>query len=121
MSDDKRNFLIMNGIDVVSGIVNTMDEETYNEVLLEFYDELLLDIDKMKSFKELNDMSNYGIVAHALKSNCRMLGFTNLGEMFYLHEIAGKNNDNNYVNVHYDELMLNVENVINILKKYKEM
>ena len=38
MEDKKKEFLIQNGVDVEKGIENTMDFETYNEILLEFCD-----------------------------------------------------------------------------------
>ena len=38
MEDTKRNFLVQNGVDVDKGIENTMDFETYNELLLDFCD-----------------------------------------------------------------------------------
>ena len=32
MEENKRNFLVQNGVDVEKGIENTMDFETYNEI-----------------------------------------------------------------------------------------
>ena len=66
-------------------------------------------------------MVNYEIIVHALKSNCRTLGFTNTGEMFYQHELASKQNDINYVNEHYNELINEVNRVYGILTRYKSM
>ena len=66
-------------------------------------------------------MVNYEIIVHALKSNCRTLGFTNSGEMFYQHELASKQNDINYVNEHYNELITESRRIYDILTKYKGM
>ena len=121
MSDTKRNFLIQNGVDVEKGIENTMDEETYNELLLDFVNTFPLDVNKFNGYKVAGDMVNYEIIVHALKSNCRTLGFLNTGEMFYQHELASKQNDINYVNQHYNELITEVRRVYDILIKYKEM
>ena len=121
MREDKRNYLIQNGVDVEKGIENTMDEETYDEILLDFCNTFPNDVNKFNSFKLANDMVNYEIIVHALKSNCRTLGFTNTGEIFYQHELASKQNDINYINEHYDELITEVKRVYNILKTYKEM
>lgn len=121
MEDAKRNFLIQNGVDVEKGIENTMDFETYDELLLDFCNTFPVDVNKFNEFKAAGDMVNYEIIVHALKSNCRTLGFTSTGEMFYQHELASKQNDINYVNTHYDELIAEVKRVYNILMAYKEI
>lgn len=121
MEEMKVNFLKQNGVDVDKGIENTMDFETYDEILLEFCDTFPQEVNKFNAYKVAGDMVNYEIIVHALKSNCRTLGFMNTGEMFYQHELASKQNDINYVNEHYDELINEVNRVYAILTKYKAM
>lgn len=121
MEETKRNFLIQNGVDVDKGIENTLDFETYNEILLDFCTTFPQDVNKFNAYKVAGDMVNYEILVHALKSNCRTLGFLNMGEMFYQHELASKQNDIAYVNEHYDELIAEVKKVYNILMTYKGM
>ena len=121
MEETKRNFLLQNGVDVDKGIENTMDFETYNELLLDFCNTFPQDVNKFNAFKSAGDMVNYEIIVHALKSNCRTLGFMSTGEMFYQHELASKQNDINYVNEHYNELITEVKRVYNILMSYKGM
>ena len=121
MEDAKMNFLKQNGVDVDKGIENTMDFETYNEILLEFCDTFVEEVNKFNAYKIAGDMVNYEIIVHALKSNCRTLGFMNTGEMFYQHELASKQNDINYVNEHYNELINEVNRVYAILTNYKAM
>ena len=121
MEDKKRNFLIQNGVDVEKGIENTMDFETYNEILLDFCEAFPQEVNKFNGFKLAGDMVNYEIIVHALKSNCRTLGFMNTGEMFYQHELASKQGDINYVNEHYNELINEVNRVYSILMTYKGM
>lgn len=121
MEEQKKNFLMQNGVDVEKGIENTMDFETYNEILLDFCNTFPEDVNKFNAFKVQGDMKNYEILVHALKSNCRTLGFTSTGEMFYQHELASKENNINYVNEHYDELINEVKRVYGILQTYKGM
>lgn len=121
MEEAKRNFLIQNGVDIDKGIENTMDFETYNEILLDFCNTFPNDVNKFNQYKAVGDMVNYEIIVHALKSNCRTLGFTSTGEMFYQHELASKQNDINYINTHYDELITEARRVYNILNTYKGM
>ncbi|MBQ2872551.1 MAG: hypothetical protein IJE89_00955 [Bacilli bacterium] len=121
MEESKKKFLIQNGIDVEKGIENTMDFETYNELLLDFCESFPQDVNKFNQFKLSGDMVNYEIIVHALKSNCRTLGFMSTGEMFYQHELASKQNDINYVSEHYNELINEVNRVYKILTNYKAM
>ena len=121
MEEMKINFLKQNGVDVDKGIDNTMDFETYDEILLEFCDSFVQEVNKFNAYKIAGDMVNYEIIVHALKSNCRTLGFMNTGEMFYQHELASKQNNINYVNEHYNELINEVNRVYAILTKYKAM
>lgn len=121
MEENKRNFLVQNGVDVEKGIENTMDFETYNEILLEFCDTFPEEVNKFNKFKQENDMINYEIIVHALKSNCRTLGFTGTGEMFYQHELASKEGNSAWVSEHYNELINEVNRVYKILMTYKGM
>ena len=121
MEEAKKSFLIQNGVDVEKGIENTMDFETYDELLLDFCNTFAEEVNKFNNFKLSGDMFNYEIIVHALKSNCRTLGFINTGEMFYQHELASKQNDINYVNEHYNELITEVNRVYGILTQYKAM
>ena len=121
MEEAKLNFLKQNGVDVDKGIENTMDFETYNELLIDFSQTFPEDVNKFNQFKLAGDLVNYEIIVHALKSNCRTLGFTSSGEMFYQHELASKRNDMDYINLHYNELITEANRVYNILNTYKGM
>ena len=121
MEETKRNFLIQNGVDVETGIENTMDFDTYNELLLDFATSFPKEVNKFNAFKEARDMVNYEIIVHALKSNCRTLGFSTTGEMFYQHELASKAGNSAYVSEHYNELINEVNRVYKILMTYKGM
>ena len=121
MEETKKNFLIQNGVDVNKGIENTMDFETYDELLLDFCNTFVEEVNKFNNFKLAGDMVNYEIIVHALKSNFRTFGFTSTGEMFYQHELASKQNDINYINEHYNELINEVNRVYAILTQYKAM
>lgn len=121
MEQKKLEFLKQNGVDTDKGIENTMDFETYNEILLEFCDSFPVEVNKFNKFKLDNDMVNYEIIVHALKSNCRTLGFMSTGEMFYQHELASKQGNSAWVNEHYNELITEVNRVYKILMTYKGM
>ncbi len=117
----KIDFLIQNGVDANKGISNMMDIETYNEIMDDFYNGLDEELAKINNFKNMGDMPNYAILVHALKSNARSFGFDKLGEIAYAHEMKSKENDINYVNEHYKELIDEALRVKQIIQTYKSL
>ena len=63
-------------------------------------------------------MPNYSIHVHSLKSDARYLGFVNLANIAYQHEMESKAANAAFVNAHYDELMNEVVRAVNIAKAY---
>ena len=111
-------YLKENDIDVDGSIELLGDIEMYNDTLKDFLTESEDRLPKMEMYMENDDASNYAILAHALKSDSKYLGFKKLAELSLDHELKGKENDNNYIKEHYSELMNEVDRVINIVKKY---
>ena len=120
-SEEKINFLKQNNVDVDKGLENIMDIKTYDEILNDFYENVPEDMKKIENYKNAGDMPNYAILVHALKSNARSFGFTDLGEMAYAHELESKAGNTNYVNENYQSLVDKVNETLDIIKKYKEL
>ena len=112
-----REFLEENGVDVARGIELLGDMDMYNETINDFLNETLDKIPKLLDYKN-NDMENYAIVVHSIKSDSKYLGFTTLAELAYNHEMESKANNIDYVNSNYDELMREVNRIINVIKEY---
>ena len=74
--------------------------------------------DRINQFKEASDMPNYAIEVHSLKSDCKYLGFMDLADISYQHELKSKENDVNFVNEHFDELVNEYNKVIKFVKTY---
>lgn len=113
-------YLKNNDIDVEHGIELLGDINMYNDTLRDFLSENETRIPNMKEYKEKSDLENYAILAHALKSDSKYLGFKKLAELAYNHELNGKDNNADYINSNYDELMSEVQNIEKIVKKYLE-
>ena len=113
-----KEFLISNDIDVDAGLELLGDMEMYDETLQGFLNETIERIPKMEEYKNSNDMKNYAILAHAMKSDSKYLGFKKLAELSLNHELKGKEDDSNYVKENYDELMAEANRIINIVKEY---
>ena len=121
MEEKKKNFLIQNGIDIEKGIENTLDFETYDEILLDFCNSFPEEVKKFNTYKINEDWVNYEIIVHALKSNFRTLGFIQEGELFYQHELAVKENRINWILENYVTLAKEVNRLYKVLLTYKGM
>lgn len=112
------NYLKDNGIDVDAGIELLGDIDMYNDTLSDFMDEQesrMVDIEK---YKLCGDMENYSILVHALKGDSKYLGFTKLAELALNHQLKSQDNDLDYINDHYEELITEVNRIHDIIKKY---
>lgn len=119
--DNKLDFLRNKGVEVDAAVENMMDVETYNEMLDDYYDEIKADFNNLVGYKNNNDMENYAIQVHAMKSNARSFGFMKLGDIAYKHEMASKAKDVNFVNENFAELQNVVSEVYNMITEYKSL
>lgn len=112
------NFLRSKGVDIDKSLELFGDMETYNLTLNDFLGAISEKIENLEKFKEANDMPNYAILVHSLKSDAKYFGFTKLAEIAYEHEMKSKANNMYYVFDHFDELINEVNNVLTIVGEY---
>ena len=63
-------------------------------------------------------MPNYAILVHAMKSDSKYLGFMDLADIAYKHEMASKENNVSFVNENYEQLKREALKIYNITKEY---
>ena len=114
------SLLTNNGVDINKGLELLGDMDMYNDTLKDFIEESKTRIPNIVKYFNENNMAEYAILVHAMKSDSKYLGFTKLAELSYNHEMASKGNDINYVNDNYDELMNEANRIIELVKKYLE-
>ena len=112
------NLLISNGVDVNKSLELFGDMELYNTTLKDFLDGVNEKMTKIQAFKEVGDMANYAILVHSLKSDARYLGFTELGEIAFQHEMDSKANNIYAVSDNYNKLINESNRIINLVKTY---
>lgn len=105
------------GIDVDSGIELLGDKELYVDTMKEFMQHSDERMNQLTSYKDSNDMENYAIEVHALKSDSKYLGLKALAELAYQHELKSKENDIQYIQEHFKFLEKEYQRVMNILRK----
>ncbi len=120
LQDNKNNisYLIQNGISVDEGIKLLGDIETYNSTLEEFMSEINNRFSRLKQFKENKDLENYAIDIHALKSDSKYLGFIKLSEIALNQEMKAKENNIEYIDNDFSNLINELKRIIDIVKEY---
>lgn len=112
------NILTMNGVDVNKGLELLGDMTMYDSILNDFLDGYDERMKKIETYRLNNDMTNYAIEVHSLKSDSKYLGFMTLADLAYKHEMASKAGDITSVNNHYQELITEAGRIIAVAKKY---
>ena len=112
------NILTMNGVDVNKGLELLGDMTMYDSILNDFIDGYDERMKKIETYRLNNDMPNYAIEVHSLKSDSKYLGFMTLADLAYKHEMASKAGDLTSVNNHYQELITEAGRIIAVAKKY---
>lgn len=112
------NVLINAGADINKSLELLGDMDMYNEVLHDFLDMIDEKINNLNKYKSINDMANYAIDVHSLKSDVRYLGFMALGDLAYELELLSKSNDLAQVSAKHDNLISEVNKVVSACRKY---
>ena len=112
------NILTSAGADIAKSLELLGDMDMYDSVLTDFLNMVDEKIDKLNNYKSVNDMANYAIEVHALKSDVRYLGFMALGDLAYELEMLSKANDLVGVSSKHDNLIIETAKMISACKKY---
>lgn len=112
------NILKNNGINLEKSLELFGDIVTYNETLQTFLTDIDDKVDKLKNYKEIADMANYAILVHSLKSDAKYFGFDRLAQLAYEHEMESKANHIYYIYEHFDELMMELYRILNVVRTY---
>ena len=112
------NILKNNGVDLDASLELLGDMEMYDETLAEYLSSIAEKVNNLAKYKYEKDMTNYSILVHSLKSDSKYLGFTHLAELALNHEMESKNNNLEYVDDHFEELILEVKRIIQVALDY---
>ena len=86
------SYLKESGIDIDGALQLLGTVEMYNDTLNEFLKGIDEKFNNIKTYKDNNDLVNYSILVHSLKSDSKYLGFTKLAMLAYNHEIKHYHN-----------------------------
>ena len=111
-------YLRASGIDLDKSLELLGDMEMYNMTITDFLKETEERVQRILDYKAKNDMPNYAIEVHAMKSDSKYLGFTKLAEISYEHEMKSKENNSEFVNSDYPRLETELNKILEIVKNY---
>ena len=111
-------YLEENGVDIKSALEMFGSMEIYiDSVKTYIHDSEENFKDLIKYFNE-NDLENYTILVHKLKSESRYLGLNKIADMALQHETKSKEKDLNYIKDNFDLLEKEYRKSIDILKTF---
>ncbi len=111
-------FLEENGVDIKKSLELFGDINTYNETIGEFLVGIHTKINQLIGFMKNGDLANYAITVHSMKSDARYFGFTELGEMAFLHEQKSKAGDYSFITNHINDLINETNKTIVLIQEY---
>ena len=117
---NKRNvdYLKANEVDIDKSLELLGDINTYNDLVKEFIRTIKDKINDLNRYKNQNDLANYAILVHSLKSDSRYLGFNRLADIALQHELKSKENDITYIQNNFNLLLNEVKKIIDIMNQY---
>ena len=118
---EKEKFLRKKGIDLDKALELLGDMEMYEATLKDFYDTADTKWLKIMSSKNTKDLENYAIEVHSLKSDAKYLGFMELANVAYEHELKSKEKDEVFVSNHFNDLEYEYNKVMSIIDEYNSL
>ena len=94
------------------------DIDAYNDNLMEFLNNIDSRVKELESYKNNSEISSYTILAHSLKSETRYLGLNNLSQIFYNHELKGKEGNIDYIKNNFYEIESAIGSLKSNIKDY---
>ncbi|MBE6157449.1 MAG: response regulator [Firmicutes bacterium] len=111
-------YLRKNGVDMDNALELLGDMEMYNDTLKDYLSEIDNKLEELRGYKESNDMPNYSVLVHSMKSDAKYLGFMKFAEVAYEHELKSKEGNSDFVNGDFARLEEELNKVLKIAKEY---
>lgn len=108
------------GIDMAAGIANTGSEDLFYSLLGDFYLMIDMKIKKIQRCIAENQIKDYTVEVHALKSSARLIGATELGDEFYQLELLGNAEDRESIERQTPGVLEHLRSYKQILAQYAE-
>ena len=111
-------YLKSGGVEVEKALELWGYEESYQSALKEYMDSLPKKVADLTEFLKAQDFENYAILVHGMKSEGRYLGFMKQAEVFFEHEQKAKEQNKEFLEIHFTNLRKTVNQIIQMIKEY---
>ncbi len=108
------------GINLIEAMGGMGGEDAFKPILDIFYETIDENADEIQEMYDTENWEDYTILVHALKSSARIVGALDLGEEAFAMEMAGKENNLDYVHKNHEKLMKNYREFKDILSDIYE-
>lgn len=108
------------GMDVKEGLKNCGSAESFVSAVKLFHGSIKKKADEIEGFFNNQDINNYTIWVHALKSSARIIGIAELSEKARLMEEAGNKGDLSAINEATPGLLSDYRSYLDILSRISE-
>lgn len=112
------NLLKEFGVNIERGLELLKSVESYNDKMNVFYNDLDNKMNLLFEYKNSNNLSEYAVLAHALKTEARYLGFDKFSDLAYEHELNAKENNLDYILSNYPKIKMESIRIYDLVKKY---
>ena len=114
-----RNFLEENNISVEEGLRYLKTMDAYNDEIKDFLRDMPNKVIRINQYRLSKNMNNYIMEMHTLANDAKCLGIYKLYAMATTHELNAKDNNLRFIDDNFNELMLEINRVVTVLKKYR--
>ncbi len=94
-------------------------EDVYKEILSMFCEQCDEYFPQLDECVTNRDWQQYAIIAHGIKTNAKNIGAVNFSQISYDHEMAGKNDDSEFISAKYDEYKDSLKKLVNKVNDMK--
>lgn len=112
------NDLRENGLDVDAALRYTGGEDKYIVGLNRFYNAYEKNSNRIKNSYDSKNYEDYTIIVHSLKSNARMIGDNELGDLAEKLQYAGEDRDIELIDAETEHLLIMYKDLVNLIKPY---
>ena len=120
-SGEERSALRKAGIDYKTGLLYCQgDEKFYHSLLYEFAHSSPEKSKKLFEYLKAEDLKNYGVMVHAIKSTSKTIGATGLSDEALYLEKAAKNSDKESILNGHDAFLGKYKEIADLIEKFLE-
>ena len=112
------NYLKEHGVDLDHALELLGDIEMYNMTLHDYLEEIDNKHKELKNYLDMEDMDNYAVLVHSMKSDAKYLGFMDLAGICYQHELKSKEKDIDFCRENFTKLENELNKYVSIAREY---